>query len=101
MAERRRNGAAARAPLSRQAVERACVELAALVGRPVDAVIGMERDEGQSWQLRAQVIEVERIPHSTDVLGCYALTVDGDGRLLGYRRERRYVRSRADDEEER
>jgi len=39
-----------------------------------------------------EVVEVRRIPDTTDVLALYEVTVDDDGALEGYRRRRRYVR---------
>lgn len=74
-----------------EAAERAVEQLAALSGRRVEAVTGIERaDDG--WRVRVEVLELERIPHSTDVLAEYAVDLDGDGDLTGYRRVRRYTR---------
>ena len=38
------------------------------------------------------MVEVRRIPNTTDVLAMYEVEVDGKGSLQGYRRVRRYVR---------
>ena len=46
----------------------------------------------------SQVVELERIPRSTDVLGAYVVELDEDGELIGYRRRRRYHRSQADED---
>jgi len=73
-------------------------QLPELLGRPVEAVLGMERNGGSEWTITVQVIELARIPNSTDVLGIYRATVDGDGELTGYRRIRRCNRSQADEE---
>jgi len=43
------------------------------------------------------VVELDRIPSSTDVLASYEVGLDGDGRLVDYARTRRYTRSRADE----
>ncbi len=48
--------------------------------------------------MTVQVVELERIPRSTDVLGAYAVQLDEDGELIGYRRRRRYNRSQADED---
>jgi hypothetical protein len=45
-----------------------------------------------------QVVELSRIPNSTDVLGSYAVTLDKEGELVGYRRNRRYHRNQADED---
>jgi hypothetical protein len=64
----------------------------------VEAVLGVERDDDSGWLVTVQVVELERIPRSTDVLGAYAVTMDEDGELTGYRRRRRYNRSQADED---
>jgi hypothetical protein len=100
MAERndRRNGA--RKGLSaREAVERVRKDFPELLGRPVETVLGVQRDEDSSWLVTVQVVELARIPNSTDVLGAYAVTLDEDGEMTGYRRRRRYTRSQADEDE--
>ena len=102
MAEQRRAGAKGNAGKSRrnglsgrEAVQRAREQLTELMGRPVEAVLGMERDD-EGWVITAQVIELARIPNSTDVLGEYAVSLDDDGEVIAYRRMRRYQRSQAD-----
>jgi hypothetical protein len=81
----------------RDAVREARDQLAELIGRPVEQVLGMERDD-DGWSVTVQVVELERIPNSTDVLGCYRVDVDSDGEVVGYRRLRRYHRSQADED---
>ena len=52
---------------------------------------GLERtDDG--WTVQVEVVEVRRIPDTTDVLALYEVDVDSDGDLQGYRRLRRYAR---------
>jgi hypothetical protein len=100
MAERngRRNGV--RKGLSaRDAVERVRNDFPELLGRPVESVLGVQRDEDSGWLVTVQVVELARIPNSTDVLGAYAVTLDDDGEMTGYRRRRRYSRSQADEDE--
>jgi gas vesicle protein GvpO len=65
------------------------------MGRPVEAALGLERDD-DGWVVTVQVVELARIPNSTDVLGEYAVSLDRDGEVIGYRRTRRYHRSQAD-----
>ena len=78
------------------AVQRAREQLEVMMGRPVEAVVGVQRDE-DGWTVTVQVVELRRIPNSTDVLGSYAVDVDGAGDVVGYRRTKRYYRSQADD----
>jgi hypothetical protein len=54
-------------------------------------VTGLERtDDG--WKVQVEVVEVRRIPDTTDVLALYEVDVDPRGELMGYRRLRRYSR---------
>lgn len=81
-----------------EAIQRVREQLPGLLGRPVETVLGVERDEDELWQVTVQVVELARIPNSTDVLGAYRVTLDSDGELAGYRRRRRYTRGQADDD---
>jgi hypothetical protein len=72
----------------------AAQELAELTGKGVEGVTGLERtDDG--WTVEVEVVEVRRIPDTTDVLALYEVTADARGALLGYRRLRRYARGDA------
>ena len=62
-----------------------------LVGRPVESVTGVEKN-GSEWTVTVEVLELERVPNTTDVLGIYEVTVDKDGELTGAHRTRRLVR---------
>jgi len=85
-----RASAPKRAGASRVAAE-AQRQLLELTGRPSEGVIGLERtDDG--WTVQVEVVEVRRIPETTDVLALYDVEVDDDGDLLGYRRVSRYTR---------
>jgi hypothetical protein len=48
------------------------------------------------WKVGLEVVEVRRIPDSTDVLATYEVELDDEGRLLRFERARRYHRSEAD-----
>jgi hypothetical protein len=78
-----------------EAAEQAREHLAALLGRPVEAVSGVDRDHG-NWIITAQVVELARIPNTTDVLGDYEAVLDKKGEILRYRRTRRYHRGQTD-----
>jgi hypothetical protein len=98
---RSQNGAArnSRGRLSgREAIERVRRELPEMLGHPVDSVLGLEPDDSKGWTVTVQVVELSRIPHSTDVLGAYAVTLDEHGELLAYKRRRRYYRNQADED---
>jgi hypothetical protein len=65
-----------------------------LIGRPVESVTGMEK-HGNEWTVTLEVLELERVPSTTDVLGKYEVTLDKDGELTGAQRTRRYPRAEA------
>lgn len=66
-------------------------QLLELTGRASEGVTGLERtDDG--WTVQVEVVEVRRIPETTDVLALYDVEVDEDGELLGYQRVRRFIR---------
>ena len=75
-------------------------DLPPLLGKPVEAVLGLEPDEDQDggWHITVSVVELARIPNSTDVLGAYKVSLDSEGELAGYRRLRRYQRNQADED---
>jgi hypothetical protein len=82
-APKRASGVSVAAGAARQLLE--------LTGRQAEGVTGLERtDEG--WRVEVEVVEVRRIPDTTDVLALYEVTLDEDGELEGYRRLRRYGR---------
>ncbi len=82
----------------REAIEHVRRELPGLLGHPVDAVLGVEPGDGEDWKVTVQVVELSRIPQSTDVLGTYEVTLDGRGELQAYKRRRRYYRNQADED---
>ena len=80
-----------------QVAASAAAELLELTGRTAEGVTGLERtDDG--WTVQVEVVEVRRIPDTTDVLALYEVETDSHGALLGYRRVRRYTRGSAGDE---
>ena len=82
-----------------QIAQEAARQLLELTGREAEGVVAMERtDDG--WRIEVEVLEVRRIPDTTDVLALYEVTVDEDGDLEGYRRLRRYGRGAPGEERE-
>ena len=80
-----------------EAVQSGRDELGMLLGRPVEAILGIDRDHG-NWVLRAQVLELARIPNTTDVLGEYEAVIDRRGEIVRYARTHRYHRGQVDSE---
>ena len=52
--------------------------------------------DGESWLVSVEVCELTRIPNTTDVMATYVVQLDDGGGLLGYKRERRYLRGEAE-----
>jgi hypothetical protein len=70
------------------------VQLSELTGKEVEGVTGLDRtDDG--WTVHLDVLELRRIPATTDVLASYEVDLDSQGELEGYRRAQRYVRGAA------
>jgi hypothetical protein len=65
-------------------------------GVEAESVSGIGRTPN-GWKVMLEVVELRRIPESTDVLASYEVELDGDGRYLGFSRGRRYSRSQAED----
>ena len=80
----------------REAIVRVRNDLPELLGLRVESILGVESADGNGWTVTAQVVELARIPHSTDVLGAYEVTLDDRGELVSARRRRRYYRNQAD-----
>jgi hypothetical protein len=69
-------------------------QLEQLTGKTVESVSGMTRhDDG--WTVTLELVELERVPTTTDILASYRVELDEDGELLGYERLNRYYRNQA------
>jgi Gas vesicle synthesis protein GvpO len=79
-----------------QIVRQARQQLEALLGTEAERVSGLERASG-GWSVSLEVVEVSRIPESTDVLATYELILDDDRNLVSAARKRRYRRSQVDE----
>lgn len=62
-----------------------------LIGRPLDGIVEIERNDDE-WRALVEIIERRSVPDTQDILGRYALELDGDGEITGYRRLDRYRR---------
>jgi len=70
-------------------------QLSQLTGKTAESVSALvQTDEG--WRVTVEVVEVERIPPSTNVMGTYETEIDDEGKLVGYERIRRYHRNESD-----
>lgn len=78
----------------RSIAARAREQLRELQGRDAESITALERTR-DGWRVTCEVLEVERIPNSTDVLATYVIELDGDGDLVAFERVRRYYRAQA------
>ena len=70
--------------------------LGELTGHEPEAATGLQWD-GESWLVTVDVLELRRIPDTTDLLATYVVQLDDDGNLSGYKRTRRFQRSQAEE----
>lgn len=91
-----RDGRTPRSASVRSMARRAGEELSAMTGRPAEGVVSVKRS-GEGWTFGVEVVEMHRIPETTDVLAVYDVEMNRAGELLGYRRRTRYVRCRTGD----
>ena len=94
-AQNRSNGSNGRVRAA-DVIRRAKEEVAELTGRRVEGVLGLQRDD-DGWLVTVELLELRRVPDSTDVLGSYVISLDEKGELREYTRTRRYFRSQVEE----
>jgi hypothetical protein len=82
---------------AKELTEAAVATIADLTGYVPESVAGLQWD-GDSWLVTVDVLELARIPNTTDVLASYVVQLDDAGGLLGYKRSRRFVRGQVEAE---
>ena len=82
-------------PSLRVVGETALEEVSALVGSPAEGVTGVRKVEN-GWVVTIEVLEMARVPETTDVLGAYEVHVDDEGHVMEYSRLGRYLRSQVE-----
>jgi Gas vesicle synthesis protein GvpO len=80
---------------ARRIVEQARRQLSELHGADAESVSAVRRI-ADGWRIGLEVVEVRRIPESTDVLATYEVELDDNGDLITFERTTRYYRSEAD-----
>lgn len=68
--------------------------LRSLRGVEAESVSGVARSQN-GWTVTLEVVELRRIPESTDVLASYEIELDDEGKFLSFERGGRYSRSQA------
>jgi hypothetical protein len=72
-------------------------QLVDLTGKEFEGIAGFTRSD-DGWKVQVEVLELRRVPTTTDVLAVYEVELDADGDLVGYSRKERYVRGSAGEE---
>jgi hypothetical protein len=78
-------------------VRRAREALHALQGREPESISSLERTDG-GWTATFELLELERVPNSMDVMASYEVVLDDQKNMVRYSKARRYYRGHADRE---
>src|SRR5947209_4829186 len=95
------DGPAARRPRrlsGSAAIAHARAHLLELTGQPCEAVSSLTRTR-DGWRVALEIVELERIPRTTDILASYVVEIDDEGELMGYERVHRYYRNEVNGEQ--
>jgi hypothetical protein len=79
----------------RQVGQVALTEVADLVGVPGEGVTAIRKND-DGWVVTVELLELARVPATTDVLASYDVHVDNDGDVTEYHRITRYLRSQVE-----
>jgi hypothetical protein len=71
-------------------------QVAGVTGHDVEGVSGFHRDDDNGWAVTVEVLELERVPNTMDLLASYEVTLSEDGDVVAIERRRRYHRSAVD-----
>jgi hypothetical protein len=92
MADSNENGTMSALELARAAL----TAVEEFTGYSPEAATALEWDgDSETWRITVEVLELARIPNTTDVIGAYEVRLDPQGALHGYRRMRRFTRGEA------
>jgi hypothetical protein len=71
-------------------------QVAEMTGLESGTVTGLGRAGDDRWVVTVEVVELERIPNTMDVMGIFEVTLSEEGNLVGLRRSGRHRRSETD-----
>jgi hypothetical protein len=83
---------------TREVLEVARQQVATVTGHRVEGITGFQRDREAGWTVTVEVLELERVPSTMDLLAAYDVKLSDDGDVTGFSRRRRYHRAAVDDE---
>ncbi|MDQ3878879.1 MAG: gas vesicle protein [Actinomycetota bacterium] len=69
-----------------------------LTGKRPEGVSAVNKSDDGGWTVAVDIVELSRVPASTDVLATYEVTLDGEGTLVDMERTRRYTRNQTSEE---
>ena len=99
-------GAGDLAPVTIRAAPVSAADVVVLARDELSRINGLEADrvssvvsEPDGWHVTVDLIELKRIPPSTDVIAAYDAVFALDGSLLSYHRSRRYLRDQMSEDE--
>lgn len=74
------------------AVAAAKEQIYELTSHVCESVSSLSRNR-EGWRVVIEVVELERIPQSTDIMASYLVEIDDEGELMNYERIQRYYRN--------
>ena len=81
-----------------EVAERAKRQLAEVTGFKPVAAVGSYRD-AKGWHVSVDMLEMARLPDSTDLLGTYVVELDEEGSMLKFEKKRSRLRGEPYEEE--
>jgi hypothetical protein len=79
--------------------EQARRQVSAMTGLQSGTVTGLDRAGDDRWVVTVEVVELERIPNTMDVMGTFEVTLSEDGEIVRLLRSGRRRRSQTDQHE--
>lgn len=73
-------------------IEGAKLQISRIVSSQIDGVTGIKKVE-HGWELLITLVELTRIPSSSDVLAEYAVSLDATGEIISYKQVQRFLRN--------
>ncbi|MBC6457358.1 gas vesicle protein [Actinomadura sp. HBU206391] len=64
-----------------------------MTGKEPEGITSLEHTDDGRWRIGVEVVEIHRIPDTTDILALYEAELDECGELIAYRRTQRYARA--------
>jgi hypothetical protein len=72
-------------------------QVSEMTGLEAETVTGIDCAGDDRWVVTVEVVELQRIPNTMDVMGTFEATLSQDGELVGFRRRGRHRRSQTDE----